>query len=96
MGDRIMNNQIHLMKILVDTLRKNNALENVICEYCIETVRECCYCHKLMDEGWLYQGFETYCSDACLLASHPELDIVQLKSEASDDYNDTYWTKWEG
>lgn len=91
-----MNNQQQLSLLLVEELRKRNALEDVICEYEIETVRECTHCHKLMNEGWIYAGYETYCSDECLAAAHPEEDLNYLNHHASDDDSVTYWTDWEG
>lgn len=91
-----MNNQQDLEPLLVEELRKRNALEEVICEYGIETVRECLCCHRLMNEGWLFAGIETYCSDDCLMKAHPEENLLILKVEALRDDSDTYWTKWEG
>lgn len=85
-----------LCALFVEELRKRNALEDVICEYGIENLRECSHCHKLMDEGWMYHGYETFCSDECLSAEYPDEDIDNLKAHASDDSSDTYWTKWEG
>lgn len=91
-----MNNQQTLEHRLVEELRKRNAQEEVICEYGIETVRECCCCHRLMDEGWLYAGFETFCSDDCLKRVHPEESLEKLKKDASCNHSNTYWTQWEG
>jgi len=91
-----MNNEQQLCALFVEELRKRGALEDVICEYGIETLRECTHCHTLMSEGWIYHGYETYCSDECMLAEHPDEDIDSLNYHASDDASDTYWTKWEG
>lgn len=91
-----MNNQRILERRLVEELRKRNALEDVICEYGIESVRECGYCHRLMDEGWLYHGYETFCSSRCLMMAHQEEDVADLRLHACDDDSDTYWTRWEG
>ena len=84
-----MNNQIHLSRLLVDALRRQDALEDIICEYGIECVRQCGHCRRLMNEGWMYQGFETYCSDECLLAEHPEDNLSDLQAQASDD--NSHW-----
>ena len=89
-----MNNQRILTKLFVEELRKRNVLEDVICEYCIENVRECMHCHKLMNEGWMFAGVETYCSDKCLRAAHPEIDIETYRAIANDEDSDTYWTSW--
>ena len=91
-----MNDQRILSKLFVEELRKRGVLEDVICEYEIESLRECSYCHRLMNQGWMYQGYETYCSDKCLIKAHPEEDIEELKQEAARNDTDTYWTAWEG
>ena len=54
------------------------------------------HCHKLMNEGWMFAGVETYCSDKCLRAAHPEIDIETYRAIANDEDSDTYWTSWEG
>lgn len=91
-----MKRQEELASLLVEELRKRNALEEVVCDYGIETVRECNGCHRLMDEGWIFRGFETFCSDECLMAAHPEEDLTRLRQEANTDDSDSYWTRWEG
>jgi len=91
-----MNNQQQLCVLFVEELRKRGALEDIICEYEIENLRECSHCHKLMNEGWIYLGYETFCSDDCLLAEYPDENIKVLRENASDDESDTYWTRWEG
>lgn len=90
-----MNNQRLLEKLFVEELRKRGALEDVICEYEIENVRECNCCHRLMNEGWIYHGFETYCSDRCLMSAHSDENLDELRKNANDDDSDTYWTMWE-
>lgn len=91
-----MKRQEELASLLVEELRKRGALEEVVCDYGIETVRECNGCHRLMDEGWLFRGYETFCSDECLIQAHPEVDLEVLRSEASTNDSDSYWTTWEG
>jgi len=91
-----MNKQQKLCVLFVEELRKRGALEDVICEYEIVNIRECTYCHRLMKEGWMYGGYETYCSDKCLKNANPDEDIDYLKEHASDDDSETYWTEWEG
>lgn len=85
-----------LALLLVEELRKQGALEDVICEYGIETVRECTHCHELMNEGWIFHDYETFCSDECLMCEHPDVDIKYLKEHASDEDSVAYWTAWEG
>ena len=48
-----------------------------------------------LNEGWLYQGFETYCSDRYLMAEHPDENLANLREHVSDNDSDTYWTAWE-
>ena len=72
-----MNNQRILSALLVEELRKQGALEDVICEYGIESLRECTYCHRLMNQGWIYRGFETFCSDKCLMNAHPIFNPIK-------------------
>lgn len=91
-----MNKQRTLEKLLVEELRKRESIEDVICEYNIESLRVCNTCHRLMNEGWIYNNCETYCSDKCLMKSHPDENIAKMKERASEDYSETYWTVWEG
>lgn len=91
-----MSNQHNLEHLLVSELRKRGALEDVICEYEIESVRECSHCRRLMNEGWMYEGYKTYCSDECLMAAHPEVKLAELKHRAAKEHTETYWTAWEG
>lgn len=91
-----MNDQRTLSKLLVEELRKRDALEDVICEYEIETLRECTCCHRLINQGWIYQGYETFCSDKCLIKYHPDENLEEIKLHAADEDSETYWTAWEG
>jgi len=84
-----------LAVLLVDTLKKCNALEEVIYGNGIECLRVCGHCGNLMNEGWMYDGRETYCCDECLLAAHPYENIANLNAHASDNDSETYWTTWE-
>ena len=79
----------------VDSLRKKGVLDDVICTEDIDCVRVCDKCGKLMDEGWVYEGIETYCSDDCMIASHPDINIKELKTQAIEDNSNSYWTNWE-
>lgn len=90
------DNQRELEHLLVTELLKRNVLTDIICQCGIESVRVCDNCGKLMREGWLYVSFETYCSDACLAAAHPEENLKELQRQAADDESETYWTAWEG
>lgn len=94
--DWTMSRQRELEHLFVQELRQRGALEDVICEYGIETIRECNHCHRLMREGWLYANFETYCSDKCLMAAHPAECIETMRHQASEDDAETCWMAWEG
>lgn len=89
------NNQVLMAQRLVEELRRKNALDDVISRYGIEGVRVCRYCNGLMNEGWLYCGDLTYCSERCLLADNPDEDIETLKEEVERDDSDSFWTTWE-
>lgn len=91
-----MNLKSQLSHLLVKELKKRNALEDVILDYEIETLRVCNCCGNLMNEGWIYQGIETYCSDDCLMKSHPNENLCDIKEQACLENSDIYWTQWEG
>ena len=78
-----------------DSLRRKGVLDDIICAEDVDCVRTCERCGKLMDAGWVYEGIETYCSDDCLIASHPEIDIKELKTHTVEDNSNSYWTNWE-
>lgn len=71
-------------------------VEDIVSEYDINSLRICEYCHKPMNEGWLINNTETFCSDNCLHWTHPEIELETLKSQATEDGSLGYWTKWEG
>lgn len=79
----------------VHTLSNKGILDDVISTNGVESIRVCEHCAKLMNEGWVYEGFETYCSDTCLKAAHPEIEIDILKLHAIDNKSNSYWTRWE-
>ena len=60
-------------------------MEEIILEYEVEDVRLCEHCHRLMDEGWLVGGMQTFCSDDCLKSSFPDVDVEELKAEAGKE-----------
>lgn len=103
---KMVNGQLSLSKLLVDELREKDALESVISEYGVQSVRVCMNCKRLMNEGWLYCGDITYCSEACLLADNPDEDMETLRNELDDEfrYPDencsstpvSFWTKGGG
>ncbi len=72
---------------LVEELTTLGLLDEVIGRYGIEDVRLCAHCHQPMDEGWLLDEATPYCSDECLLADHPDIDLATADdcSEKDDD-----------
>lgn len=89
------NTEANLALSLVRALSSKGILDDVISTNDIESVRVCEHCGNLMNEGWVYEGIENYCSDACLKAAHPEIDIDVLKVHAIEDNSNSYWTTWE-
>ena len=89
------NTETNLALSIVRALAGKGVLDDVISTNDMEHVRVCEHCGHLMDEGWVYEGIENYCSDACLKAVHPEIDIDMVKVNAIEDNSNSYWTKWE-
>lgn len=81
---------------LVEQLTMTGYLDDAINNCRAAFVRQCGHCHKLMDEGWIYMGCATFCSDECFLAVEPDLTPEDLREIDQDDMNlETYWTEWE-
>lgn len=72
-----MNHPVTMALLLVGELRKRDALEDVILANDIGNLRVCTHCGKLMNEGWTCVD-SPYCSDKCLLADNPDLDLDNL------------------
>lgn len=64
--------------------------EDFIMENEIETLRVCYTCGKFIREGYIYNDYETYCSDKCFIAEHGKATF-----DGADD-DELYWTAWEG
>ena len=56
----------------------------------IENLRVCFNCGKFITEGYLYNNFETYCSEKCFVSKHGK----SIFDNADED--ELYWTTWEG
>ena len=81
---------------LVEHLTMTGYLDDAINISQADFVRECGHCHRLMNEGWVYMGCATFCSDECLLAVESDLSPDDLREIDQDDMNlETYWTEWE-
>ena len=57
----------------------------------LDCFRVCDECGKPMIEGYVVDGRDTYCSDACL---HKQLTEEEFKELYNDGDGDTYWTTW--
>lgn len=90
-----MNHPVTMALLLVKELRKLDLLEDVLLENDIDSLRVCSHCGKLMNEGWSCNG-SPYCSDKCLLADNPELDMKELANRTVQelDASDVFWTSW--
>lgn len=64
--------------------------DDFIADNGIENLRVCYNCGKFMNEGYIYQDFETYCSEKCFIEAHGKT----VFDNAGDD--ELYWTAWEG
>lgn len=62
--------------------------EEFIEENGIETLRVCQCCGKFINEGYIYEGFETFCSEECFV----ETNGKSIFNNADDD--ELYWTAW--
>lgn len=78
-----------------EELNSLGLIEDIISAYDINSLRICEQCHRPMNEGWLINDIETFCSDHCLNCAHPEIDLDTLKALAAEDGSLGYWTKWE-
>lgn len=92
-----MNHPVTMALLLVEELRKRDVLEDVILANDIGNLRVCTHCGKLMNEGWTCVD-SPYCSDKCLLADNPDIDLDNLAkmTEQELDASEIFWTAWEG
>lgn len=92
-----MNHSVTMALLLVKELRKLDLLEDVILANDIGCLRVCTHCGKLMNVGWSCAD-SPYCSDRCLLADHPNIDLEELANRTDAELNasDVFWTTWEG
>lgn len=55
----------------------------------IESIRVCSTCGKLITEGYIYNDYETYCSDKCFIENHGK----SVFDNADED--ELFWTDWK-
>jgi hypothetical protein len=58
----------------------------------IRYARKCCECGKGMNEGYVIEGCETYCSDPCL---HKHVSPEEFLELYDDGEGDSFYTDWE-
>lgn len=66
------------------------AKDDFIDENEIETLRVYLHCGKFITEGYIYDNFETFCSDECFIKEHGKSTFDNA------DEDELYWTAWEG
>ncbi len=81
--------------LLVEELGILGRLEDIITENELDSVRICEHCHHLMDEGWLVDDIQTFCSDKCLQSSIPNTGASECTARSLEAKRWAYWTKWE-
>ena len=57
----------------------------------LDCFRICDECGCPMIEGYVVDGCNTYCSEACL---HENISAEDFKALSKDPNGDTYWTTW--
>lgn len=67
----------------------------------LDSIRICEHCGAPMNEGYLVNDFDTYCSEECARAATAEMGWTKEQFEqhlANADNEDScvYWTQWEG
>lgn len=72
--------------------------EELINLFGLQTARVCRNCGRLMSEGYLVDGADTYCSETCAREAtgmSPE-EFKETLDHADEDEARIYWTEWEG
>ncbi|MGE7924721.1 hypothetical protein ACQKND_16280 [Viridibacillus arvi] len=89
------NNLTEVMKqSIVEVLNMfNKPLEDKL-EDCSADLpyRICCQCDKVMNEGYLIESADTYCSEECL---HQNISQEEYFELYDDGDGDSFWTTWE-
>ena len=75
--------------------------ENIIEHNKLDSIRICEYCGAPMNEGYLVNDFDTYCSEECARAATTEMgwtteQFNQHLANADNEDSCVYWTQWEG
>jgi hypothetical protein len=56
--------------------------------------RQCECCGKGMNEGYIIEAGDTYCSDKCVLKTYTSVKSMD-EFELGKDDSDSYWTTWD-
>ena len=59
--------------------------------YLFDHVRICTVCGKAIQEGYITENYEYFCSDECLHTKYSEEEWTEMYT----DDGDNYWTSWE-
>lgn len=59
--------------------------------YLFDHVRVCSVCGKAIQEGYITEEYEYFCSDECLHTKYSEEEWAEMYT----DDGDNYWTSWE-
>lgn len=59
--------------------------------YLFDHIRVCSVCGKVMQEGYVTENLEYFCSDKCLHTKYSEEEWAEMYT----DDGDNYWTEWD-
>jgi hypothetical protein len=66
--------------------------QNYIIANGVKYARKCDKCGKGMNDGFVSNGTEYYCSNECLCTEYTKEEWLE---NAADEDNDSYWTEWD-
>lgn len=66
--------------------------QNYIIANGVKYARKCDKCGKGMNDGFVSNGTEYYCSNECLCTEYTKQEWIEI---ASHEDSDSYWTEWE-
>ena len=66
--------------------------QNYIIANGIKYARKCDKCNKGMNNGFVSNGIECYCSEECLYTEYTKEEWTEI---AADEDSDSYWTEWD-
>jgi len=66
--------------------------QNYIIANGVKYARKCDICGNGMNDGFLSNGTEYYCSNKCLCTKYTKEEWTEI---AADEDSDSYWTEWD-